>query len=453
MVQSRRLIFVFVLGALLGIGGVVAVYQPLQAQAQALTEADKERLREEYDQLQKEIAEWQKVLDETKVKKNTLQGDVTTLNAQIKKAEAEIKQRTGSINRLAGEINEKEKHISALEARIEDGRESLAQLLREKHEVETTPLAMALLSSGDISSFFSTVDAINVINHDLQVRFAELRGVRQETEKEKEELGEKRDQELDAKYEVEVKKAEVKKNEVEKQKLLDITKQEEASYAQVLAERQKRAAAIRSALFELRDAEGIPFAKALEYASEAERATGVRAAFILGILRQESNLGVNVGQCYLSDSSTGAGKGKNTGTPFARVMHPTRDVPVFLQLAARVGFDAYSTPVSCPQAVGYGGAMGPSQFIPSTWVMYESKIAAAVGASSANPWDPKHAITATALFLKDLGADQGGYSAEREAAGRYYAGGNWATLGLTYAGSVLAFAQKYQEDINFLKDN
>jgi peptidoglycan hydrolase CwlO-like protein len=437
----------------LGVGAVSVFYHTPQVEAQALSEEDKERLRAEYDQLQEEIAEWQKVLDETKAKKNTLQGDVTLLNAQIKKAEAEIRQRTGVINRLAGEINEKIEHISDLEQRLEAGRVSLAQLIREKHERESTPLAVMLLSAGNISDFFSTVDAINVINRDLQVHFAELRGVKEETEKQKEELNEKKNQELDAKYEVEVKKDQVKKDEVEKQKLLDITKQEEASYAQVLAERQRRAAAIRTALFELRDAEGIPFATALEYASQASAKTGVRTAFILGILRQESNLGVNVGQCYLTDPDTGAGKGKNTGTPFARVMHPTRDVPVFLDLASRVGFNAYSTPVSCPQAIGYGGAMGPSQFIPSTWKTYEGAIASAVGASYANPWDPKHAIMATALFLKDLGASAGGYSAEREAAGRYYAGGNWATLGLGYAGSVLAFAQKYQEDIDFLKDN
>lgn len=452
MRATGRHIATILFGLSLGAAAFVVLYEPPQATAQVLSEEDKVRLRAEYDQLQQEILQWQKVLDETKAKKNTLQGDVTGLNAQIKKAEAEIRQRGSIINRLAGEINEKEENISELEERLKAGRTSLAQLIREKHERETTPIAVMLLSSGNISEFFSSVDAIDVINRDLQLRFDELRGVKQETEKEKEELSEKKDQELDAKYEVEVKKDEVKKNEVEKQKLLDITKQEEASYAQVLAERQKRAEAIRTALFELRDAQGIPFATALEYATQAEKATGVRAAFILGILRQESNLGVNVGQCYLVDS-TGAGKGKNTGTPFKNVMHPTRDVPVFLELAARVGFSAYSTPVSCPQSIGYGGAMGPSQFIPSTWVMYESKIAVAVGASSANPWDPKHAITATALFLKDLGAGGGGYTAEREAAGRYYAGGNWATLGLGYASSVLAFAQKYQEDINFLKDN
>ena len=57
---------------------------------------------------------------------------------------------------------------------------------------------------------------------------------------------------------------------------------------------------------------------------------------------------------------------------------------------------------------------------------------------------------ATALYLADLGAGVGGYSAEREAAGRYYAGGGWETRGLGYASSVLGHAEIYQVDIDFL---
>src|SRR3989344_1777085 len=264
--------------------------------AYALTEAEKATLRAEYDKLQVEIAEWQKVLDETRAKKNTLQGDVTVLNAQIKKAEAEIRQRGTVIAQLAGEINQKVARIGELEEKIERGRESLAKLMREKSESETRPLALLILTAGNFSSLFSDIDAIDSINRELQTLFEELRDTRTETQKEREELNTRKNQELDAKYVVEIKKKEVSNAEAEKQKILTITKQQESSYSQVLAERQARAETIRAALFELRDAPGIPFSQALEYAGVAEQSTGVRAAFILGILRQESNLGANVGQ-------------------------------------------------------------------------------------------------------------------------------------------------------------
>ena len=95
--------------------------------------------------------------------------------------------------------------------------------------------------------------------------------------------------------------------------------------------------------------------------------------------------------------------------------------------------------------------MGPSQFIASTWKGLEPRLAESLGVSTPDPWIPKHAIMATAMFLKDLGASARTYTAERQAAGRYYAGGNWATLGLGYAASVLAYAEEYQENIDFLK--
>lgn len=451
--MKGRHIGVLVLGLLLGLGGFFFMHESPQARAQGLTEEEKARLRAEYDKLQVEIAQWQKVLDETRVKKNTLQGDVTLLDAQIKKAEAEIRQRGNAIARLAGEINEKTRHISALERRLEEGRASLAKLLREKHEVETTSLAVLVLSAQGLSEFFSAVDAVDTLNKELQAHFDELRGVKQETEAEKVALAERRDREFDARYEVEVKKEIINNNKQEKAELLSIAKKEEAAYRDVLAERQRRADEIRSALFELRDAQGISFETALAYAAAAEQKTGVRAAFILGILRQESNLGANVGQCYLADPDTGAGRGKNTGTPFKNVMHPTRDVPVFLALMERLGTDPYATVVSCPQSVGYGGAMGPSQFIPSTWKLYEARIASAVGTGTPDPWVAKHAIMATALYLQALGAGLQSPSAERKAAAQYYAGSYWQTRGMGYAASVLSFAQKYQQDINFLKEN
>ena len=59
---------------------------------------------------------------------------------------------------------------------------------------------------------------------------------------------------------------------------------------------------------------------------------------------------------------------------------------------------------------------------------------------------------ATALLTRDLGAAGGGYTAERQAAARYYAGENWATRGLGYANSVLANATAIQSQIDFLKD-
>jgi membrane-bound lytic murein transglycosylase B len=284
--------------------------------------------------------------------------------------------------------------------------------------------------------------------------------VKNQTQKEREALDSKKSEELDAKFEVETKKQQITKNESEKKQLLAITKEEEKSYQAVLAERQKRADQIRSALFDLRDAQGISFSKALEYAGVASQKTGVRVAFILGILSQESDLGKNIGSCYVTNIDTGDGVGKNTGTPFEKVMKAPRDTVPFQDIVTKHGLNPLNTPVSCPlgqtysASRGYGGAMGPSQFIPSTWKIFESRISAALGVGSPNPWEPQDAIMATALYLSDLGASGGSYTGERNAACKYYSGRSCDSkkpTNYTYGDSVIAKAKTFQDNIDFLK--
>lgn len=426
-------------------------FLPQVSGASFLSPEERARLQAEYDKIQAEIAEWQKVLDDTREKKSTIQGDVAALNALINKATAEIRQRNVVITRLSDEIALKEQNLEELEAKLERGKAALAHVLREKNRANDQTMIELVLSTSDFSDFFGAVDSLAVLEQDLNIMFEEVRAIKEGVEYERAELEERQNLELDARYEIERSRQQVARSEAEKKELLAVVQNEERAYADVLADRQRRAEQIRSALFELRDAEGIPFSQALAFASAAEAKTGVRAAFILGILEQESNLGANVGQCLLVNPTNGAGKGKNTGRAFANVMHPTRDVPIFMDITKALGRDPFNTPVSCPQSIGYGGAMGPSQFIPSTWDIYDGKVANALNMSAADPWIPEHAIMATALFLKDLRADRQTYSAEREAAARYYAGGNWERYGLSYAASVIALAEKHQENIDFLK--
>jgi peptidoglycan hydrolase CwlO-like protein len=409
------------------------------------------------------------VLDTTKAKKNTLQGDVTILNAQIAKAETEIKQRNITVATLTKEINAKVANISSLEARIESDKKLLANLLKKKSQNEVEPIFYLLLSSKDLSSLIIDLDSISTVNKGLQDLFTELRSVKDETQKEKDSLDVKKNQELDAKYEVEVKKKTIDQNKTEKKQLLSLATSAEASYQQVLADRQRKAEAIRTALFDLRDTSGISFAKALEYASYASEKTGVRTAMILAILSQESDLGKNIGSCYVSNLTTGDGVGKNTGTKYERVMYAPladstgnrpNDTSIFEKITSALGLAWATTPVSCPLSTtyyvgrGFGGAMGPSQFIPSTWQMFSSRLQDALDVSMPNPWDPKHAIMATSLYLSDLGAGGGTYTSEKNAACKYYSGracDSRAPYNTSYGNSVIAKAEKFQSDIDFLK--
>lgn len=405
-----------------------------------------------------EIAKWQGVLTGTRNKVHSIDGDVQALTAKIKAAEATIKSKNIAISQLTKDINIRSSRINGLQSLVDEGKVSLRVLMRSTRILDDYSLAEVMFNSKNMSDFFVDLKSFISIQTGLKEHFSKLRDTISRTQDEKQRLGEIQNKELDAKYDVETHKKTITANEKEKKEILAATKLEAKSYEQIVADRQAKANQINAELFKLRgvDGGGIPFKDALAYAKIASAKTGVRAAFILGILRQESsqgeNLGTNVGQCLLTDDSTGDGKGKNTGTPFAGVMKPDRDVQPFLSLMKRLGRDPHGTVISCPQPGGYGGAMGIMQFIPSTWQGYEARIAGAFGAAAADPWNPEHAIMATAIYLQESGAARGGYSAEQEAAGRYYAGGGWATRGLSYAASVIGHAERYQSTIDFLEN-
>lgn len=379
---------------------------------------------------EKEIAQWEVILSQTKKGTASLENDAAVLQAKISEAKAFIKQRQIQIQQLTSQIDLKTKTISQLEDQINAGKESLAGILRSTNELDEYSLAEAILSNQNLSQFFEDFDSYTSIKSSLKSQFNEIRTLQGKTDGERKILDEKRTAQADTKAQVEADKKKVEIDEAQKQTLIKINQSQEKTYSQVIAEKQAEAAKIRAALFALRDTEGIAFGDALKYATLASVKTGVRPALILAILTQESNLGKNQGSCLINNLDTGNGAGKNTGTLFEQVMKAPRDTVPFKNITDRLSKDWKMTPVSCPPGAiwsssrGYGGGMGPSQFIPSTWEIFKDRLGASLSLSgdSVNPWNPEHAILATAVYMADLGASGGGYTAEKNSACKYYSG-------------------------------
>jgi|JI10StandDraft_1071094.scaffolds.fasta_scaffold03913_17 peptidoglycan hydrolase CwlO-like protein len=428
----------------------------LPSLAMALTPEERAKLEAELAQLEVEIKEKEALLNQQKSQTGSIKKDISVLTSQIEKTRLDIKAKTLLINKLSSDIDEKEEVIETLEEKSRREKDSLRRLIQKTNEFSDVTLIHMIASKDRLSEFYGDLDVYESIRNEIKVSLEEIRHIQGKTLEEKSSLEEKQNAEVDASVLLAENKKKVEANEKEKQRLLSISKSKESEYQKLLAERQKEAAAIRSALFSFRDSGAIPFGDALTYAEEASKITGVRPAFVLAILKQETNLGANIGSCYLKDTVTGAGVGKNTGTPFAKVMKPDRDVAPFLALTAALGMDAFTTPVSCPWAGGgWGGAVGASQFIPSTWAIMKTRVANAVGVTVASPWIPKHAIMASSMYLDDLGAGVGGYTAERNAACKYYSGSSCTPgrvpANVFYGDQVMAKAAEIQANIDILQ--
>ena len=149
---------------------------------------------------------------------------------------------------------------------------------------------------------------------------------------------------------------------------------------------------------------GVSAEEAIKYGQLAAIGAGIRPAFLIAELEVESKLGINVGKCYITDTTSGNSRKITTGQVFKRGINPTRDLALFLTITRDLGKDPLQTPISCWPGSGWGGAMGPAQFIPSTWVSYAAQVARLVGRSVANPWNIEDAFTAAAVKLANGGA-------------------------------------------------
>lgn len=424
----------------------------------ASPQSEKDYCQKELEQIEKELADLQAKQVEQKKQTGTLKGDISYLNSQISTLQTRIKARTLAITQLKVSINEKTNKIESLEEKIKREHESLAELLRKNNEINNTSLAEIVLSNGTISDFFINLDSYISIQKAIKESVDEIKGVKTETETEKKDLEKKQDAEADAKADLETSKSQVTQNQNAKKQLLTISQLKESEYQKLAAEKKAKAEKIRSALFNLAGtSQKIEFGTALEYAIMAKDKTGIDPAFLLAIITQESNLGANVGQCYLKDQETGAGIGKNTGTPFAKVMKPMGltgrkgDVEDFLRITSKFSLEWDSTPISCPiaSAGGWGGAMGPAQFIPTTWSLFEDRLKNLLG-YEANPWTPRDAFMASAMYLTDLGAVGSSYSAQIKAACKYYGTGGSTC---SYGRSVMSIKAGIQTNIDYLNDN
>ncbi|KKS25216.1 MAG: hypothetical protein UU84_C0045G0004 [Candidatus Yanofskybacteria bacterium GW2011_GWC2_41_9] len=395
-------------------------------------------LESQLAELQKEIYAQQQILQNKQRESVSLERDIAILNAKIDFAKLSIKARALIIENLNQDIGNKEKTIDGLSSKIARELASLADLLRKTRELDNFSIAEFALSGSDLSAFFEDLDAFQTIKASLAQSFDELRSTKITTEEEKGSLESKVKEENDLKKIQELEKKRIEQQEAEKKDILKISRGVESVYQKIIKDKEKSAAQIRAELFALRGSAAIPFEKAYEYATLVSQKTGVRAALILGIIAEESNLGENVG----------------TGNWKVDMKAPRDTVP-FLDITSRLGLNPDAMPVSKKPWYGYGGAMGPAQFIPSTWILYEDRIATATGHNPPNPWLPEDAFMATGLLMADNGADKKTYAAERLAALRYLAGWTNATKSAYafYGNDVMDLAAKYQRQIDILNAN
>lgn len=385
-------------------------------------------------QLETSIDGYNQEIQRKQSEAQSLSNQISIFELQIKQAQAEIDATNLVIKRLNFAISQKESSIAQKEREIKQQNILLAQYLRQIARSDGGSLLGFLLKNEKFSDFFNDINSLNNVQSQIHSTLEKIKELKEKLIKEKDDLESDRSEQEQLKRIQARQKTDMENAKKQKKKLLDETRGQEKTYQQLVAKARADIEAIKNQPYNLAMGFKMTFEEALSHAMKASQYTGVRSAFLMAILKIESDWGGNVG------------KGN-----WRIDMHP-RDFNAFASITSALGLNPDSTPVSKKPYYGWGGAMGPAQFIPTTWLLYEAAVANLTGNNPPSPWNIEDAFTASGLKLAEAGANQQTYSAETKAAKIYIAGGRWNTslTARIYANNVMAAASKIQKDIDVL---
>lgn len=419
----------------------------LSSFAAAPDAAQKAELQRQLDELEAQIADDEATVAAYRKQGSTLSAEIKSLNAKIATLNLKIKAVTISLNQLNREIVENTEQITTTEQKLDLNRQAIAATLQSVYENERVSLVAVLLQNPNLSDFFNDINNLMDVQASLTDTVAQINELKNQLLSEKEDLAIRKSTAAQLKAIQDAQRKATLDTKTQKDQILAVTKGNETKYQQIVIAKKQTAAQIRNQIFQLLGGGQMTFEQAYEFAKYAQSATKVPASFLMAVLDRESKLGYNVGRCsYKTAMSPGI-------PPRAK----RDDITPFLKITAELGLDPDTTQVSCANSDGaFGGAMGPAQFIPTTWMLYRDRIASITGANPPSPWKNSDAFLGTALYLKDAmaactGATYGSGNGQIKcAAARYYAGGGWSKFISSYGSATLARKKQFDEDIAVL---
>ncbi|MDI6602978.1 MAG: lytic murein transglycosylase [Patescibacteria group bacterium] len=411
-----------------------------------------------WKELQGKIKKLEGVIGKTEQEKKTLQNQISVLRTKIQQLELRIQQGNIMIKDLSFQIADTETSIEKTSLKIEDLKEKLVGILRTVYEEDQKSLIEILLSEKTLSGFFDNLMTLEILNQKNQELLEEIKGLKSSLERQKEKLDAEKENLAQT---VKVQNIQKQESEATRKKLEELRKMTEAQYQQYLKEKQeleKRVGEIMARIAQL-SLPGLAVPtdpkELYELAKWAGNAAGgVRPALILGLLEVESALGVNVGQC----NCAGQPVCRHPELSYKQVMN-SRQWDAFERITKELGLNPNTTPVSCyvdGGKVQMGGAMGPAQFMPTTWLNsgYKQRVENITGVRPANPWRARDAFLAAALYLADWNASTQNQQSEIGAVTAFLCGTSTMTTrcqeanGEWYRNLVMQKANQWQKWVN-----
>lgn len=190
------------------------------------------------DALKADIAAFQKQLDILGTQKNTLQSTIATLALSQKQLASQIQITQSKISSANLKIQSLSNSIGDKEASIATNQTAIAKALRSVAQREQAPLFTQLISSNSLGEAWQATDQAVQFNHALVARTNDLRVARAELASNRDDISKEKATLVSLQSDLTSQKRSIDASKAAQQQLLVQTKNQEANYQKLVAQKQ-----------------------------------------------------------------------------------------------------------------------------------------------------------------------------------------------------------------------
>lgn len=388
---------------------------------------------------------------ETDVQVRTLAKELESLDAEINSSQKNLDETIQDINSIQAELSQTREYITTLEQTIFAQKALIKEYISSLYTQKDVSLFEVVLSEDQLSELLGSVQKTGVMQDSITESISLIQAKEKEIVSEKQHLFDKEEELIALRQSQEQQKNLLEQTQSDKETLFAQTKGEQSEYEALLKQSFATKQNLLNSIKVLGGSDGRPGAISLEEAyamavrNAARFGNKIRPEYMVGILKIESGLGGNVGRSFYKDSLSGCAAREGNDSPNNRKRVYAAEEAAFEKITASLGLPLTQPVSGCPYPKyrGTGGAMGPAQFMPNTWLGYEARLRELKG-GPVSPWNIEDAMLAMALKLlgRNEQAIAGNEELERRAALCYLGGCNG---NMWYADRVLAEAIRTKE--------
>jgi len=188
--------------------------------------------------IEKEIASYQSQIAAVGSQATSLKNTLNQLEITRKKLLADLNLTQNKLEVTQLTISQLQDKITDTQSKISRNQNSTAKAIREVDQFDNLPLVEALLIYKNISDLWNNVETIHTVRNSIGVYTRELESLTTELESEKRSSEKKKKELTELKSELSDRKAIVEQNKVDTNTILVQTKNTEANYKKILAQKK-----------------------------------------------------------------------------------------------------------------------------------------------------------------------------------------------------------------------